>query len=288
MPGGLDWCRERMLVPGASLNWTLPYADPAVRDPILALRTVISEIASVPDTVSDADVARRKLDWWHEAIDDQLPHPAITALIESGAYAVLPMVDFHALINAVALAIETPQFERLTEWQAYCQRLAEPGALLEAKLVEAFDAADVQSNDASVHAQLSTLAASSYQIRSVRDLVLDARQGRWWLPLKVQAEFQLNREQVAEAQESNALEQVVQQLLERAILLQDKAQQMLPPRSAWIHRHFLLTSRLDRRLAQIIVKRPSVSLNKRVVAVGPLIGLYVWSQARLINKQYKK
>jgi phytoene/squalene synthetase len=44
---------------------------------------------------------------------------------------------------------------------------------------------------------LTRLASAGYRIRITRDLVLDARQERWLVPLELQAEFQLTRQHVA-------------------------------------------------------------------------------------------
>ncbi|MEM7053851.1 MAG: squalene/phytoene synthase family protein [Pseudomonadota bacterium] len=282
----LDWCRSRMLVPGSSLALTLPYAEQSLRNPILALRTVISEIASVPDEVSDADVARRKLDWWRQALAEMLPHPAVLALAETGAAGAVRLTDWYTLIDAVTLEITAPRFEQVHEWHTHCEQLAGPGALLEARLVEALEKSTPEPSSAQPassadpdHA-LTQLAAAGYRIRSVRDLVLDARHHRWWLPLELQAEYQLTRTQVASGEGGHRFDALVRQLIADAVEQQRKAQQAIEPEVAWLHRHQILSATLDRRLAGMIVRKPSRIVQQRLLPAGPLASFKLWRAAR--------
>ena len=282
----LDWCRDRLLVPGSSLALTLPYAESSMRDPILALRTVITEIASVPDEVSDADVARRKLDWWRQALDETLPHPAMLALAQTGAAGAVRLTDWQALIDAVTLEIAAPRFEQVHEWHTHCERLAGPGALLEARLVEALDKSAEEPRtarpapDSSPDQTLIQLAAAGYRIRSVRDLVLDARHNRWWLPLELQAEYQLTRTQVASGEGGHRFDALVRHLIADAVEQQRQARQQIEPEAGWLHRHQILTATLDRRLAGMIVRKPSRIAQQRLLPAGPLASFKLWREAR--------
>jgi len=269
-------------VPGSSLSLTLPYAESELQDPILALRTVITEIASVPDEVSDPDVARRKLDWWRRGLEEQLPHPAITALLETGAYQALQLADFQRLITAVSFAIDPPRFERLEEWVSHCLALSAPSAMLEARLVENLSDSSVPRDEKTDQA-LAQLAAASYQIRCVRDLVLDARQGRWWLPLSLQAKYQVTRKTVADGAPKTSLAQLIRQILVHATRQQSKAEHSLESAATWLHRHQLLSSMVDKRLAMVISKKPSRAAKERISSVGILTGLLLWRKARKIQ-----
>ena len=283
----LDWCRNRLLVPGSSLALTLPYAAEQLREPILALRTVITEIASVPDEVSDADVARRKLDWWQQAVEETLPHPAVLALAETGAAKVLSPLDWQGLISAVTLEIESPRFEQTHEWHQHCALLAGPGAALEYQLIESlreqrYAAHTPEATDQSELKALIHLAAAGYQIRSVRDLVLDARHHRWWLPLELQAEYQLTRDQVAKGEGGHRFNALVRHLIANAIEQQNRAQQLITASSSWQHRHQLLSATLDRHLAIKIIRKPARVVQQRLLPTGLLASFKLWRTARQI------
>ena len=280
---GIQWCRNRLLVPGSSLSLTLPYAESELQDPILALRTVITEIASVPDEVSDPDVARRKLDWWRRGLEEQLPHPAITALLETGAYQALQLADFQRLITAVSFAIDPPRFERLEEWVSHCLALSAPSAMLEARLVENLSDSSVP-RDKNTDQALSELAAASYQIRSVRDLVLDARHGRWWLPLELQAEFQLNQVAVASSDPGDGLKSLIAHCMSTILSQRQLALNKISGNQAWCHRHQMLSAALDHRLGQSIQRNPEKITKQRVLPTGILASVQLWRTARSLSR----
>ncbi|MDT8409364.1 MAG: squalene/phytoene synthase family protein [Wenzhouxiangellaceae bacterium] len=283
----LDWCARRLLVPGHPLSITLPYAAAGLRDRILSLNAVISEIASIPGAVSDPDVARRKLDWWGQALVEQAPHPALQAWIASGGAEVVDAQRFDALIAAVGLEIEPPRFEQLAALESHCRCLAGPAARLEAELTDGQSAAGGSADDeldgAKVHDRLVDLAAAGYKIRMARDLVIDARQDRWLVPLELQAEYQLTRQQVAAGEGAHRLAALVRHLVVDAIGRIDREMAELAGAPAWRHRHQVLRAHLDRRLGRLLLRRPGRIVRERVLSTGPLATFSVWRQARRLR-----
>lgn len=273
------WCRSRLLVPGHPLAITLPYAAPERRDAIVALSALVGEIASIPGDVSDPDVARRKLEWWRQALDEQLPHPAVQAWLQSGAARHVHAPDFDPLIDAVASEIVPPRFEQNEALALHCRALAAPGALLEARLVNAGQAPDSAEAGA-----LSALAAAGYRIRIARDLVLDARRERWLVPLELQAEYQLTRQHVAAGKGGRRLEALVRHLVGDAMLSIDKRADEMAAASAWRHRHFLLRVQLDRRIGRKLLRKPSRIVAERVAAGRMGDAFTVWRRARALRK----
>lgn len=276
-PGALDWCRQRMLVPGHPLALTLRYADARLRDRLLALHCLISEIAAVPGEVSDTGVARRKLDWWREALRQGSPHPAIRAWQTAGGPESLAHAEFDPLFAGVAREIDAPRFEQQSELAAHARAVAAPAARLEVKLVEdrSLDALD---------AGISAAAGAAYRIRIVRDLIIDARQDRWRVPLDLQAEYQLTRQQVAVASGQHRLEALIRHLAADAVLELQQQLDALAPEPAWGQRHLLLRLELDRVLGRRIVRRPSRVLQQRIRAAGPMAGVSLWRYARRLRR----
>lgn len=273
------WCRSRLLVPGHPLAITLPYAPPEHADAIVALSAVVGEIAAVPGDVSDPEVAQRKLDWWREALEKQLPHPAVQAWLQSGGGVHVKARDFEPLIDAVATEIAPPRFERVEALELHCRELAGPGALLEARLLDAGAAPGAAEADA-----LTGLAAAGYRIRIVRDLVLDARQDRWLVPLELQAEYQLTRQHVAAAEGGRRLEALVRHMAGDAMVEIERHRRALPAQQAWRHRHFLLRVELDRRIGQKLVRKPVRVLEERVAPGKTGDAFAVWRHARALRK----
>ncbi|MGK7295904.1 MAG: squalene/phytoene synthase family protein [Candidatus Wenzhouxiangella sp. M2_3B_020] len=274
------WCRERLLVPGHPLSLTIPYAEPERRDELVALNTLVGEIAAVAGEVADPDIARRKLDWWREALSEGLPHPAVRAWLTSGAGARVGPDDFDALFAAVAAEIDPPRFERVESFERHCRNVAGAAALLETRLIESG-----QLPAGEPVRQLEVAAGAGYRARIARDVVLDARQQRWLIPLEVQAEFQVTRQDVATGTHSRKLDALVRHLAGGAVLDIDRALDALPARFAWRHRHLLLRLHLDRRIGVRLVRRPSRVTRERIAVGGPVDALSTWRLARRLRRR---
>lgn len=273
------WCKSRLVVPGHPLALTLPYAPDHRRDGLVALWTVVGEIASVPGDVSDPGVAKRKLGWWREALADGLPHPAVQAWLASGAAQKVPASAFDPLIDAVATEIVPPRFEQVQALEQHCRAIAGPGALLEAMLVT--DRADPHEDET---AALVRLAAAGYRIRITRDLVLDARQERWLVPLELQAEYQITRQHVAAGEGGRRLDALVRHMAGDAMLAIDKETADLSPAAAWRNRHFLLRMQLDRNIGRKLLRRPGRVVAERVAPGRMSDAFALWRRARAMRK----
>jgi phytoene/squalene synthetase len=250
----LEWCRERMLRRGSPLSASLPFAPESLRDAILALRTLVSEIAAVPDTVSDADVGRKKLAWWRQALEDRAAHPAIEALVASGAADRLPADRFAPLITHVAETLDSPRFELNEAAWRHCLALGGPMAELEAELLGGRPALEFD---------WAALGGFAYLVRLVRDLGIDARNNRWLVPLDLQAEYQLGRQDVVSGSPGRGWEGMVRAWLEDGLRRTDAALRDLAPDQGWRQRHLLITHALDRRLAVGLARRPRRILRGR-------------------------
>ena len=273
------WCRHRLVVPGHPLAITLPYAPAEMRGALVALSTVIGEIAAVPGDVSDPEVASRKLDWWRQALAEGLPHPAVQAWLKSGAARHVRASDFEPLIEAVASEIVPPRFEQSRALLGHCRAVAGPGALLEARLMNAGTAPDPAEAES-----LSVLAAAGYRIRIVRDLVLDARQERWLVPLELQAEYQLTRQHVAAGEGGRRLEALVRHMAGDAMLAIDRETDSLSAKVAWRNRHFLLRVQLDRNIGRKLIQKPARIMRERVAPGRMSDAFSVWRRARALRK----
>ncbi len=251
----MDWCRERMLGRGSPLAASLHFAPEPWRDGIVALRAVISEIAAVPDTVSDIDIGRRKLAWWREALHTRAAHPAIEALVASGAADRLAPERFGPLIDSVVDTLESPRFERLDDAWQHCRALGGPAAALEVELVEP---ADVTALDWSLP------GGFAYLVRLVRDVGLDARANRWLVPLDLQADYQVARQNVLDGSAGRGWDGMIRAWLEDGARRVTDALAAAPAQASWRQRHLLVSHELDRRLARALARRPRRILETRV------------------------
>lgn len=272
----IDWCRERMLGRGSPLAASLHFAPEALQDAIVALRAVISEIAAVPDTVSDADIGRKKLAWWRDALRNRAAHPAIEALVASGAGERLAPERFEPLIASVADTLESPRFEQSEEAWAHCLALGGPAAGLEAELIDP---------DSGTGGDWPVLGGFAYLVRLVRDLGVDARANRWLVPLDLQAEYQLARQDVLDGSVGRGWDGMVRAWLDDGTRRVDRALRALSARACWQQRHLLVSHQLDRRLAGMLARHPRRILDERV-RPGHVGNVWrAWRAARRLHRR---
>lgn len=252
----LEWCRQRLLVKGNPLTASLPFAAPENRNAILALRAVITEVASIPGTVTEPDIALAKLDWWRRALVEQLPHPAVRALAETGAVERLDDRWFSELVDGVTLTLDNPRFEHREQAWEYFMKIGGPAARLEAGLI----GADQADSDA-----LAVLGANGCLVRQVRDLGPDAHANRWLVPLDIQAEFQVSRQDALQKKASTGFNGMVRQWLADGLRRTAQARQSLDAETAWRQRHLLIQHALDYRLATRLARRPQRVLEGRLL-----------------------
>lgn len=272
----IDWCRERMLGGGSPLAASLHFAPEPWQDAIVALRAVISEIAAVPDTVSDPDVGRKKLAWWHDALRERAAHPAIEALVASGAADRLPPARFEPLIAHVADTFESPRFEQSEAAWRHCVEIGGPAADLEAEMI-----------DPETHASVdwAVLGGFAYLVRLVRDLGVDARANRWLVPLDLQAEYQLARRDVIDGSVGRGWDGMIRAWLDDATRRVDGTLEGLTIQARWRQRHLLVAHQLDRRLARVLGRHPRRIIDHRVRA-GQLGNIWLaWRAARRLRRQ---
>jgi 15-cis-phytoene synthase len=252
----LQWCRQRLLVKGNPLTASLPFAAPVHQDAILALRAVITEVASIPGGVSDPEVALAKLDWWRRALVEQLPHPAVRALAETSAAERLDQRHFSELVDGVTLTLDNPRFEHRERAWDYFMRVGAPAARLEAGLVGG-DEAEVEA--------LAVIGANACLVRQVRDLGVDAQANRWLVPLDIQAEFQVSRQDALRKKASAGFDGMVRQWLADGLRRAARMRDSLDVEAAWRQRHLLILHALDHRLAAKLARRPHRILEGRVL-----------------------
>lgn len=271
----IEWCRARMLGRSSPLAASLHFAPERWRDAIVALRAVISEIAAVPDTVSDGDIGRKKLAWWRDALRERAAHPAIEALIASGAADRLAPGRFEPLIASVADTLESPRFEQAEAAWRHCRALGGPASALEAELIDPSSLAE---------GDWSALGGFAYLVRLVRDLGVDARANRWLVPLDLQAEYQLARQDVLEGSAGRGWDGMVRAWLDDGVRRVDRALDGLSARACWQQRHLLVAHALDRRLARILARHPRRIIEGRIRAGQAGNVWCAWRAARRLRR----
>lgn len=270
---GLAWCRERLLVPGQPLAASLLFALPEDRDAILAVRSLALELLQLLEGPPEPALLNARLGWWQGALTGQHEHPALAALAEvgkePGARAIEAGVFAPLLLN-VTRAAEPVRFEQFEELWQRCRSLGGQGAAVETGLYPASDRA--------AEAALE-LGAAGFLLKRVRDIALDARHHRWIVPLDLQAQFQVARQDVLEARGGPGWDGLVRTLVTRAVRSGDAAAASLDP----AHRHLSIHWAVEKRLAAALAGRPARILQQRLLPGHAGNVWAAWRAARRIS-----
>lgn len=267
----MAWCRERLLVPGQALSASLAFAPAADQGPILAIRSVVAELHEAASAHSDPGLVAARLGWWRTALDGQADHPALSALSQSGAAARLPDCAFVGLLDGLAREQQGLRFERYEEMWELCRATGGQAALVEFRLHDVAPNADCPALD---------LGAAAAALRIARDLVVDARAGRWLVPLDLQAQFQVGRVDALAEQVGPGWDGLVRTLVERALRSGEAAARRMP----LPHRHLLIHWAVDRRLARALISRPRAVLQRRLLPGHAGNVWTAWRTARRLER----
>ncbi len=273
---GLQYCRERVLVPGARLYLVRHFIDAELVPLLVVLEAFYAEIASVPERVSDSGVARSKLGWWQEEIQrcwqGQGRHPISQAAQQTGITERISDQDLIRLVMAIAEMIDAPPVATVDDMLGYCAAIGGSASRLEAK---------ISCTDSQIHESANKLGTAHYLVAMIRDIGLDARANRWYIPLDLQARYQFNRDHAAAGERANEFESLVKALTVTARQLIEAATSGLKRTQLRQIRHLVIQAALDEKLIEKMLSNPNRILLQRVRISALVSLLTVWRAARM-------
>lgn len=172
-------CESKLSASDVSLYYSVLFLAPAQRAAVAALYAFWLEVREINDECSQPDVARLKLAWWHEEIENTLAgrprHPIAVALAPAIAAHRLPTSPFFEAIQALVVHADAPPYATFDDLCAYGAR-ARGG-------VESLIACVVVGTDFVSVPPLARLGAILELATLLRDVGADARRDRVYLPL---------------------------------------------------------------------------------------------------------
>ncbi len=180
-----QYCREKVCTAGSSFYYSTLFLAPVQRDAITTVHAYAREIIEVLDECHEPAIARAKLDWWrHEiraTLDGDAHHPVCKALIPVLEDHNLPESELIELIDGVEASLNQSRYQTYQELSAYCRRIGAPVGMLSASVLECTSSAT---------AEFARELGFVFQLtRVVRDMRLDARRGRVYVPAQELAQF---------------------------------------------------------------------------------------------------
>ena len=184
-----DYCADKVRQSGSSFSDSFRFLDPPRRQAITALYAFCREVDDVVDECHEPAIARAKLDWWRDELDEleggQPEHPVTQALARAREQFDLPVEQLGEIIDGMEMDLELPRYADFTQLQLYCHRVAGVVGLLSAEIFGYSDRHTLK--------YAHTLGLAFQLTNIIRDVGEDARRNRIYLPQDELARFGVQR-----------------------------------------------------------------------------------------------
>jgi len=219
-----DYCQNKAAKSGSSFYYSFLFLPQERRRAITALYAFCREVDDVVDECSDPSVARAKLAWWHQQVDDMFAgkasHPvtqALAPLLESSR---ITPERMHAVIAGMEMDLDQSRYLDWPGLRKYCWHAAGVVGELSAGVF------GYTRDETLVYAEKLGLAFQLTNI--IRDVGDDARRGRIYLPVDELQRFDVKASEILNSQHSDRFEQLMRFQADRARQFYREALAALP------------------------------------------------------------
>lgn len=273
-----EYCQRKAAQSGSSFYYSFLFLPPERRRAITALYAFCREVDDTVDETSDPIVARRRLDWWRAEIaavfSGNPQHPVARALQPIVRSTNLPQARFLEIIDGMQMDLDYNRYPDFATLEVYCHRVAGVVGLLSAEIFGYRNPATLD------YARNLGLALQLTNI--VRDVGEDARRNRIYLPLDEMARHGVAVDDIILLRETDALDRLLAQQIERARGYYAKAWSLLPQEDRKAQRAGLVMGAIYERLLDEIAAEGRRVINGRVT-LTPLRKLWIawrtWTRA---------
>ena len=185
----IEFCREKAFAANPLLRASLPFVSDSLSDRLYALHALFASVELSLSSVSDDEVAQRKLAWWLEEVSADArsasQHPVMRELHRNGAATLLPWDRFSTWLSHSMNRVDPASPSTIEELHALCREVGEGLVDMELATVGAMP----ESTQA-----FSDLAARRGLAQVIREAgrFADDRKA-WWYPLDIMARHGLRR-----------------------------------------------------------------------------------------------
>lgn len=219
-----QYCQQKTVQSGSSFYYSFKFLSADRRRAITALYAFCREVDDVVDECSDEGVARTTLAWWREQVAQiytgKPQHPVALALVPLVRQFNLPQEHLMEIIDGMEMDLNQHQYPDFKSLQLYCYRVASVVGLLAAEIFGYTDRKTLKyAHDLGIAMQLTNI---------IRDVGEDARRGRIYLPQDEMAQFGVHTNDILDARETPAFQQLMQFQIQRAQQYFEQALSELP------------------------------------------------------------
>lgn len=279
-----EYCQNKAAQSGSSFYYSFRFLPPPQRDAIIALYAYCREVDDIVDECSDIEVARKKLDWWRNEIENlfsgNAKHPVTKALEPHLKSFNLQKEYFLEIIDGMEMDLEYDVYPSIRELSLYCYRVASVVGMLS---IEIFGYQDRQTQKYAY--ELGMALQLTNIIRDVRE---DAMRGRVYLPQEDLQKFGVDMDDLLQGNHSQKIVDLLKFETERARQHYKNAFDLLPEVDRFNQRSGLIMGEIYLALLNEIETDGFKVLQHRV-KLTPLRKLWLaWSAARREKQRHKR
>ena len=279
-----EYCQDKAAKSGSSFYYSFRFLPELQRQAIIALYAFCREVDDTVDEISDAGVARVKLDWWREEIQKtfkgEAAHPVGKALQTALLNFDLHEEYFMEIIDGMAMDLDQFSYPQFNQLALYCHRAASVVGLLS---VEIFG---YQQRNTLKYAENLGMALQLTNI--IRDVREDAERGRIYLPLDELKQFNVKTDDLLALKSTPELIEFLKFQTDRAKHYYKQAMALLPEGDRYTQRTGLIMAAIYEATLDEIVN-DNFQVMKHRVSLTPIRKLWIaWRTARKEKRLHRK
>ncbi|MDH5357700.1 MAG: presqualene diphosphate synthase HpnD [Gammaproteobacteria bacterium] len=271
-----EYCRDKTAKSGSSFYYSFLFLPEQQRQAIMGLYAFCREVDDTVDEATDPNVARSKLEWWRQEIqntfNNKASHPVGKALQTALQQFDLHQEYFMEIIDGMAMDLDQFTYLEFKQLALYCHRAASVVGLLS---VEIFGYRNRKTLN---YAENLGMALQLTNI--IRDVREDAERGRIYLPQDELQQFNVNTDDVLALKSSPELIELLKFQTARARHYYQKAMQALPDEDRYSQRTGLIMAAIYEATLDEI-EQDGFQVMRHRVSLTPLRKLWIaWRTTR--------
>lgn len=260
-----DYCQNKAAQSGSSFYYAFLFLPVERRKAITALYAFCREVDDIVDEVHESSVARMKLVWWRNQVENlyagKTEHPVMKALAPHIHTYGLKEDHLYAIIEGMEMDLDCHRYENWNQLRKYCWHAAGVVGELSAAIF------GHSRPETLVYAQNLGLAFQMTNI--IRDVGDDARRGRIYLPRDEMMAHGVTDAEILNGVYSDKFAALMQQQSLRARELYRDAMRALPEADRRDQRAGLMMASIYHTLLQEIERERWQVLDQRI-ALTPI------------------
>ena len=255
-----EYCEQSAARSHSSFYYTFRLLGAEPRRAITALYAFCREVDDVVDQCREPDIARSKLHWWRQELDNlyqgKPTHPVTRALLPFIERYNLPKAYLEELIDGMEMDLDDTRYHNFQELSLYCYRVAGVVGLL---------VAEVLGYDNRQTRKYAHKLGIAFQLTNIlRDIREDAQRGRIYLPQDEMERFGVQADDLQQGQPSPELRALLAFQAQRAQDYFHQAMELLPEEDRYRQLGGLMMAAIYHKLLDTIIARDYPVLNERV------------------------